>query len=406
MKVFLSAYACEPHKGSEPGVGWAWAQGLANRVDLTVLTRESNRKVIEAALAKMPEDAPLRRVRFLHHDLSKPWLWAKRRGLLPTFAYYVAWQWSVARKFHQEVDSMDILHHLTFCTVLCPGFWKPSRASFVIGPVGAPLVNDHYLPLFGKRAWVQRLRGRLVEHFLSLPWLDRMYSQAAAIVPANSETASLLSRNGIPVKEVMLDTGTPEVPDARHDRASQAGSIRLIYAGRLERRKGLELSLRALAQVEAEKNRDWRFEILGDGPDRERLVAMSRELGLEGKVNFAGNLAREQVMEKFSEADAFLFTSVRDTSGGVNLEAMACGLPVICIAHQGVGDITDEQCAERIPPADVDTTLCGLAKGIARMASDPERRRTMGQHARERATRDFSWDGKFSRMTGHYEQCL
>ncbi|RYD25058.1 MAG: glycosyltransferase, partial [Verrucomicrobiaceae bacterium] len=352
MKVFLSAYACEPDKGSEPGVGWNWAQGMADRVDLTVLTRESNRNAIQGAIARLRDDAPLRRVRFLYHDLSAPWLWAKRRGLLPTFAYYVAWQWSVARKFHQQADDMDIIHHLTFCTVLCPGFWRPSHAAFVIGPVGAPLVNEHYLPLFGKRAWIQRWRGKLMEHFLSLPWLDRVFGQAAAVIPANSETASLLTRNGIPVKEVMLDTGTPEVPEMQHGgRQEKPDAFRLIYAGRLERRKGLELSLRALARVEAEGNFDWRFDIVGDGPDRERLAAMTREPGLADKVSFAGSLPREEVMQKFQTADAFLFTSVRDTSGGVNLEAMACGLPVICIAHQGVGDITDEQCAERIPPA-------------------------------------------------------
>lgn len=406
MKVFLSAYACEPHKGSEPGVGWAWAQGLANRVDLTVLTRESNRPSIESAISQLPPDSPLHQVRFLHHDLSTPWLWAKRHRLLPTFAYYVAWQWSAARKFHHQADSMDILHHLTFCTILCPGFWNPSRASFVIGPVGAPLVNHHYLSLFGKKAWVQRLRGQLMEHFLSLPWLDRVFSQAAAVIPANSETASLLTRNGIPVKEVMLDTGTPEVSHIPHDKASQPGSVRLIYAGRLERRKGLELSLRALAHVETESNCDWKFDIIGDGPDRERLQSMTQKLGLESKVSFVGNVPREEVMRRFQQADAFLFTSVRDTSGTVNLEAMACGLPVICIAHQGVGDITDDACAERISPADLETTISGLAKGIARMAADPERRRRMGQHARERATGTFSWAGKFTRMTAHYEQCL
>lgn len=405
MKVFLSAYACEPGKGSEPGVGWSWAQGLANRVELTVLTRESNRHAIETAISQMPEDAPLRQVRFLHHDLSRPWLWAKRRGFLPTFAYYVAWQRSVARKFNHQADAMDIIHHLTFCTLLCPGFWKPAHAAFVVGPVGAPLVNEHYLPLFGKRAWIQRLRGWTMKRFLHLPWLDRLLGQAAAIVPANSETSAFLTRHGIPVKEVMLDTGTPDVPRVHRDGGSPAGSIRLVYAGRLERRKGLELSLRALARIQAEESCDWRFDILGDGPDRERLSAMAHTLGLDGKVTFSGNLTRDQVMEKFRKADAFLFTSVRDTSGGVNLEAMACGLPVICIAHQGVGDITNELCAERVSPADVKTTISGLAIAISRLAADPERRRRMGQHSWEVAAGDFSWESKFSRMLTHYREC-
>lgn len=402
MTVFLSAYACEPGKGSEPGVGWRWAKGLAERVDLQVLTRESNRAAIERAITALPAGDPLYRVEFHYHDLSKRWLWAKRHGL-PTLVYYALWQWSVARRFGAIADQAEVVHHLTFCTLLCPGFWRLERAAYVLGPVGAPQVNPHYLPLFGSKAWLQALRGWVLEHFLELPWLRRLLRSAAAVVPANSETRGLLLAHGIPAREVMLDTGAPEVlKPVRHE--GRAGAIRLMYAGQLERRKGLELALRALARATGNTGSDGSFEIFGTGPDRGRLTALAEELGIADRVNFHGAVPRAELMRNFQQADAFLFTSVRDTSGGVNLEAMAHGLPVICIAHQGVGDITDESCAERIPAGPIDETIGNIAQAIIRLANDPARQLTMGEAAAKRAREKFSWDEKFDRMCGLYRE--
>jgi glycosyltransferase involved in cell wall biosynthesis len=403
MNVLLSAYACEPGKGSEPGVGWRWANGLASRVNLQVLTRESNRAAIEQAVTASPANDPLHGVQFHFHDLSPPWLWAKRRGLLPTLAYYALWQWSVARRFGKLADESDVVHHLTFCTLLCPGFWNLKRAAYVLGPVGAPQVNPHYLPLFGKTAWLQRLRGWVMDRFLHLPWLRRLLVSAAAVVPANSETRGLLVAHDIPARGVMLDTGAPEVPEPVR-RELRTNGIRLIYAGQLERRKGLELSLRALARVTAIGEVDWSFDVLGSGPDRERLSAMAEGLGIANQVRFHGAVPQVEVMRHFQKADAFLFTSVRDTSGGVNLEAMAHGLPIICIAHQGVGDITDESCAERVQAGAIPATIDGLAAAIIRLASDPARRMVMGAAAAKRARQQFSWDEKFDRMCQYYRK--
>jgi glycosyltransferase involved in cell wall biosynthesis len=367
---------------------------------LTVLTREDNRRVIEAALANQPEESPLRRVTFLYHDLSNPWLWAKRHGL-PTLAYYALWQWSVSRRFCKRADEADVVHHLTFCTLLCPGFWRLKRAAFVLGPVGAPQVNPHYFPLFGGRAWIQRLRGWIMARFLGLPWLRRLLRGTAAVVPANSETRDFLIAHGIPAREVILDTGSPEVPEpTRHE--AKTGTIRLMYAGQLERRKGLELALHALARAVENEGCDGYFDIFGQGPDRERLTALATELGIADRVSFHGAVPQAELMRNFQQADAFLFTSVRDTSGGVNLEAMAHGLPVICIAHQGVGDITDESCAERTPAGPIEETIGNIAQAIIRLTNDPARRMAMGEAAAKRAREQFSWDEKFDRMCGHY----
>jgi glycosyltransferase involved in cell wall biosynthesis len=82
---------------------------------------------------------------------------------------------------------------------------------------------------------------------------------------------------------------------------------------------------------------------------------------------------------------------------------MAMGLPVLCLAHQGVGDITNDKCAIRIQPVEIDATIQGLAVGIRKFCTDPGLRKRLGHEARERALRDFRWEDKFDLMVRHYE---
>jgi glycosyltransferase involved in cell wall biosynthesis len=383
-------------------------------------------------LRKVDEDHPLRSVRFVYHDLPRIFLHLKRARLLPTMAYYMLWQWSLTRRMRDEARNADIVHHLTFCTPLCPGFWPDGGASRVIGPVGAPLVNRHFLPLFGATRIAQSIRGWLLRHLHWLPWLRRAFRNAAAVIPANSEARELLESMGIRCQPVMLDTGAPDSPELFERPLKPSGHCNFLYAGVLERRKGLELALRAFAKFirgqEAE-DRGQRSEVgdqrtesapqpttnnpqpttrihltlLDSGPDRERLQLLAHELGIADHVEFPGVVPQTEVARHFAEADVFVFTSVRDTSGGVNLEAMASGLPILCIAHQGVGDITDDTCAIRVSPGPFPETIDALAQGMQVLAADPDLRIRLGENARRRALDDFSWEKKFERMVRIYE---
>src|SRR5205814_8825033 len=91
LKVLISAYACEPGKGSEPEVGWQWALQMARFHDVTVLTRSNNRASIEAGLGGLPHGQPLPRV--VYHDRPEVMLSLKRR-LKSAQLYYLIWQQS------------------------------------------------------------------------------------------------------------------------------------------------------------------------------------------------------------------------------------------------------------------------------------------------------------------------
>ncbi len=91
MRVLLSAYACEPGKGSEPGVGWRWAIEIARRGhEVIVLTRANNRTVIETAIKADPTLPP--NITFAYYDLPA-WALAFKRKFNAVLPYYFFYFW-------------------------------------------------------------------------------------------------------------------------------------------------------------------------------------------------------------------------------------------------------------------------------------------------------------------------
>ena len=131
LKVLLSAYACEPGRGSEPEVGWQWAIHLAQLHDVTVVTRSNNREPIEHGLAALPQPHP----KFIYFDLSARMQSAKRAGL-PVALYYFLWQRAVAKFVAPQLAEFDLIHHITFNSFRQPGSWRDCGKPIVLGPLG------------------------------------------------------------------------------------------------------------------------------------------------------------------------------------------------------------------------------------------------------------------------------
>ena len=133
LKVLVSAYACEPEKGSEPGVGWNCARQIARFHEVWLITRASNRSVIEAGLAA----APLPGAHFVYFDLPR-WMRFWKRGRRGVLLYYYLWQigaYFVVKKLHRNIG-FDLAHHVTFVKYWAPSFLALLGVPFIWGPVG------------------------------------------------------------------------------------------------------------------------------------------------------------------------------------------------------------------------------------------------------------------------------
>ena len=137
MKIFISAYACEPYKGSEPGIGWSFVNELSKYHEVHVLTRLNNQESIEQHNTN--------NIKFHYYDVPK-WLSFWKKGKRGYQTYYYIWQILAYFKYKNFVNSSDfnIVHHLTFGANWMPSLFMMCKPKTIWGPVGS---EDTYKPV-------------------------------------------------------------------------------------------------------------------------------------------------------------------------------------------------------------------------------------------------------------------
>ena len=140
--------------------------------------------------------------------------------------------------------------------------------------------------------------------------------------------------------------------------------------------KDPHLAIRAFARF-ARNHVAAELRLVGDGPMRAELVRLAADLGVSDRIHFCGWLSRDEGLEEMARADVFLFPS-GEGGGMVVLEAMAHGLPVVCLDCGGPGEMVTDDCGVRIVVGSVEDTVAKLASALATLASDEILRRRMG----------------------------
>jgi glycosyltransferase involved in cell wall biosynthesis len=403
MKVLVSAYACEPEKGSEPGVGWNWVCQAGRFNEVWVMTRANNRARIEASLIRQP----MPNVHWVYFDLPR-WarFWKKeRRGI---HLYYYLWQlgvYFVARKLHREVG-FNLVHHVTFVNYWMPSFLALLPVPFVWGPVGggesAPRSFWRSFSLRGKAYELLRGLARFLGEFD--PFVRRAARRAAVGIATTEETAARLRGLGCRKVMVLSQVALPRDEIARLGAftVGQSNPFRLVSIGSLLHLKGFELGLRAFARFQA-RFPATEYWIIGDGPERKRLEKLAHNLGLAGKVTFWGTIPRSEVLEKLADCDVLVHPSLHDSGGWVCLEAMAAGRPVVCLDLGGPALQATEDTGLKVPATLPEQVVSELAAAMTRLARDPDLRIRLGIAARSRAQEHFDWDTKGLFMAKLYQ---
>jgi glycosyltransferase involved in cell wall biosynthesis len=401
LHILLSAYACEPGRGSEPGIGWHWAVALARAGhDVRVVTRANNRGTIETAMANQP----LPNLRFVYYDLPAWARWWKRGGR-GVRVYYVLWQWGAyraARRLCRET-CFDIVHHITFGVFRHPSFMAFLPVPFVFGPVGggetAPSPLRKTFPPRGYLLdWMRDLANRATRID---PLMTAVYRRSAVILCKTQETLQQIPSRYHRKCEVRAEVGVDEGALVRHrPREREHSHFRVLYVGRLVYWKGLHLGLMALAKFRA--THAARLTVVGSGPDEAWLRQQARQLGISDIVSWIPWMEHSAVLEIYSRYDAFLFPSLHDSSGNSVLEALSSGLPVICLEAGGPATLVDPSCGFRVPPGAPDSVIASLTRALLTLAEDRTLANGMQQAAVRRVYGHFSWTQQVARMERVY----
>ncbi len=212
------------------------------------------------------------------------------------------------------------------------------------------------------------------------------------------EAAVGLPAERLPVIKMGVDTDA--FTDAA-ERAGEAGRLHLLTVARLDLCKGHHYALEALARVVA-AGVDARYTVVGDGQDRALVEADVERLGLRARVEFVGTLGEHEVRELLCAADAFALTSVGlgEAAPVSVMEAMACGLPVVCSIIGGTPELIDDgRDGLLVPQGDIEA----IAAALRRLADDPQLRRRIGRAARAKAAAAFGYRHGAARV---HEQIL
>ena len=235
-----------------------------------------------------------------------------------------------------------------------------------------------------------------LHHKLIAPFLRLIWKNASSIVANSNGLRDLAlkfdSRFEIPIIPNGVDL------DLYRTNERDWATPYLLSAGRLVYQKGLDLGMRALADL---KHLNWQWTIAGDGPQLDHLKTLAHELGIQDRVIFAGWQSREQIIQQYQQANIFLFPSRHEGMPNAVLEAMASGLPVVASRIAGNEElVVDGKTGSLFPSEDVSS----LRDVLQKLLIDSSLYQQMGFASRRRVAEYYSWQNTTRQYVNLLEQ--
>jgi glycosyltransferase involved in cell wall biosynthesis len=365
LRILAIAYSCSPDKGSEPGAGWMWSRLIAGIGETWVITREDNARAILDALDTTPEKKALH---FVY--VPVPTYGTHRERFLVNGIGYILWQLSALREARrlQRLHSFAAVWHLTYANAWIGSVGSLVGPPFIYGPVGGCVTAPWPLILStGVKGCVWELlrKARRIA-FRFNPLARISWRRADLILAQNIETRDWFPRRHRKKVRLFPNVALNSCERTTFNRIQSDGAKTVLFAGRLRPWKGAALALRVLAM-----SPDWRLVVCGSGPDRCRLEKMADELGIASRVRLVGEVERSELIRiMHEEADVFLFPSLHDDAGWVVAEAIAAGLPVLCL-RRGGPPLLAEAHGIIVEPRRPTVVIADLAAGLQLALSQP-----------------------------------
>lgn len=406
MKILISAYACSPYQGSEPGVGWGFVSELAKHHELWVIVEEEKfRDDIERYLIDNPDFGKRVRFYFIRKQRNR----LLRKFWPPSYYHYYRRWHEDARDLGRnlnEIVHFDLMHQLTMVGFREPGYLWQIDLPFVWGPVGGlGSFPWRFLPtvgFYGALYYIgYNLYNALQARFMSRPRLAARRAGSALIscTPDNQREAL---RFWCCDSTVISEVGLPRAPVSKPVVREPAQPMRIIWTGLHLPRKALNLGLSALA---SQQEQLWELHILGKGPCSAAWQQAAERLGLGARCRFHGWLPRDEALSVMESAHVMLITSLRDLTSTVTVEALAMGLPIVCLDHCGFAHVVDDSCGIKVPVTSPGQTIAALRDALGLLMQDEALRIRLARGALNRA-QAFSWENKIAQLNTIYQHRL
>lgn len=365
-KIFAIEYACEPNRGSEPGVGWNWSKIISETpgYKFTVLTRANNKPVIDA----YKKDHPELKVDFEYIDLSDRWLKHKHGDKHIKF-FYTLWQKKAIKyiKNNFDLSDYDLIWDFNFGSLNLPMYTYKLKKKYIVGPVST---KTNMPKAYEKRmSFLTRVKSSLNQFLKNHLWLNRAawknLKSADKVIVCDKAYKKYLPKKQQENAWVVFHNGIDEMNN-QVPVAQTSDKLKFIYSGRITYDKNLETAIWALRMVK-DKEIDFELKVFGDGASKENVTRLVDKLNLSEEVSFESKIPQQELFEEYKKYNYFLFPSLLEISSTAVMEAMYFGLTPICFDIQGMGNVLNGSPAVVLPVNEPKADAEKIAEAISKL---------------------------------------
>jgi glycosyltransferase involved in cell wall biosynthesis len=346
MKILLSAYSCEPNKGSESEVGWRWAIELsAKGNDVYVITRSNNQNNINEELSKIN----IKNLKFLYFDFP-PWIIKIIKGHFNKFSYiyFYLWQIGIYLKFKNFIknNNFDFIHHVTFVSYRFPSFLSLCNVPFIYGP----LSGGEEVPIKLRKSF--NMKNKIKEWFRDIsnkviifsPFVNMTFKRSNKIIVNTEATKKKIPKSyhhktyvelAIAIDEQKLNT-------AKNINFYQE-KLNLCFVGNYEHIKGINIILKIIKKLKV-NNHKFFFNFIGSGSLENYIKESLNKNELVDCVKIHKKISHDKIFEFMKQNQLLVFPALRDSGGMVLLESMSIGLPSAILSLGGPSQIVNKDC--------------------------------------------------------------
>jgi len=365
---------------------------MGRKVEVFAMKRSSTPEAIEGI------DDLLAITRYFPADLSRDFLLAQAKWILKKpIAYFRELYRVIAagkRRTQLPFSSRAIL--FLRGAVLASMLERENEFQFMHDPgTGHELVSVHVAHAFLGIPYGFTVHAPLAL-YLDSPLLACYARDACWIMPTYSDAMErLVKLAGEQVREKcrLVHMG---VDVEGYSTANRRQKGKVVGVGTLVERKAHDLTIRAIA-ILVNRGLDVSLDIMGSGPEHDRLDSLARDLGVADRINFLGSRHPREMRELFTEAEAFVLPCRVDSKGARDgtpialMEAMAMKLPVISTRVSGIPEIIEDGISGLlVEPEDAEA----LAEALGRVLEDADFAKALGEAGKERIERHFTLEGE------------
>ncbi len=229
-----------------------------------------------------------------------------------------------------------------------------------------------------------------------------VYRAARTVICISGKVQDVLQAGTTEIRSTVVHNGVNPILFSPNLIASASPDPEILMVGNLQRSKGHELVLQAIAKLQSSLPK-LRCCIIGEGLDRVQFEALVRDLGIGPHVQFAGRQSRSEVAEAMRRCSVFVLPSRNEGLGCVYLEAMSCAKPVIACRGQGIEEVIEHEKNGWLIPAD---GLDELVQGLSALLGSSEMCSRIGTAARQTILEKLTLSHQAQRLVGIYRQAV